>query len=115
MKLNTGDLIVIENTNKLSEFISQFYKKWATSNEAAMAMMTGMATAPVTAKEKQTGKKVELKYRGSGWKQFENKRLIGIVTEIMEEEHPDFDVIKIREQTGGVRYCRRYILEKLSN
>ena len=63
--------------------------------------------------EKQTGKQVKLKYYGLNWFQFENKRLIGIVTEITKEEHRDLDVIKIREQTGGFRYCRRYILENV--
>ena len=74
-------------------------------------MAKGEATAPAT--EKQTGKQVKIKYYGSGFKPFENNRLIGIVTEITKEDHRDFDIIKIREQTGGVRYCRRYILENV--
>lgn len=122
MTLKAGDLIVIENTDKLSESISQFYKKWETAmatgmplspraSSSAVGLMAFTATETVI--EKQTGKQVKLKYRGLGWKPFENKRLIGIVTEITEEEHRDFDMIKIREQTGGFRYCRRCILENV--
>ena len=129
--LKKGDMIVIENTRNLKKPINEFHKKWevtkmkisfgavATPTGVAMAQSVSMATAMKTGKEtgmateKQTGKKVTIKYYGTDWKDFENNRLIGIVTEITEEEHIDFDVIKIREQTGGVRYCRRYILENV--
>lgn len=110
MTLKKGDLIAIENTDKLSEPIEQFHKKWATAAATYAAVPRQMAA---TATENETGKQVKLKYYGSGWKDFENNRLIGIVTEIMEEEHRDFDFIKVREQAGGFRYCRRYILENV--
>ena len=121
MKLKKGDLIVIENTDCLQKPINQFYKKWETATVMAMAMATAVSTATATvtamatamATEKQTGKKVKLKYYATGWKRFENNRLVGIVTEITKEDHRDFDLIRIREQTGGVRYCRRYILENV--
>ena len=126
MTLKTGDLIVIEDTDKLSETINEFRKKWTATAMATpplatrtatswSAMTTRMVTttAMETANENETGKKVNLKYRGSDWKTFENNRLVGIVTEILKEEHGDLDVIKIREQTGGSRYCRRYILENV--
>ena len=127
MKLNTGDLIVIENTDNLKKPINEFRKKW-TAPAMVSAPATAMATATPwsamttrmvtttameTANENETGKKVNLKYRGSDWKTFENNRLVGIVTEVFSEEHRDLDVIKIREQTGGSRYCRRYILENV--
>ena len=116
MTLKTGDLIVIDNTDKLQKPIEQFHQKWETTAESlAMAMVMATVTHRVTvmATEKQTGKKIKLKYYGTGWKDFENKRLIGIVTEITKEDHRDFDIIKVREQTGGSRYCRRYILENV--
>ena len=131
MTLKKGDMIVIENTRNLKKPINEFHKKWevtemkisfgaaATPVGVAMAqtlaMATGMATGKETgmATENETGKKIKLKYYGSGSALFENKRLIGIVTEVFSEEHRDFDVIKIREQTGGFRYCRRYILENV--
>ena len=132
MTLKTGDLIVIDNTDKLQKSINEFSKKWATAPKTLLttAMATEMATTtemamataavrgqmaapPATVTEKQTGKQVKIKYHGLDWEQFENKRLIGIVTEITKEEHRDLDVIKIREQTGGSRYCRRYILENV--
>ena len=130
MTLKAGDLIVIENTDNLKKSINEFSKKWATpaktllttamatematTTEMAVAAVRGQMAAPAaTVTEKQTGKQVKLKYYGLNWFQFENKRLIGIVTEITKEEHPDLDVIKVREQTGGVRYCRRYILENV--
>ena len=126
MTLKKGDMIVIENTDNLKKSINEFSKKWATAPKTllttAMATEMAMATAPVrgqmatpaaTVTEKQTGKQVKLKYYGLNWFQFENKRLIGIVTEITKEEHPDLDIIKVREQKGGFRYCRRYILENV--
>ena len=87
----------------------------ATAMETAMAKVPPLAPwlDPPLATEKQTGKKVKLKYCGSRSKPFENNRLVGIVTEITKEDQRDFDLIKIREQTGGVRYCRRYILENI--
>ena len=124
--LKKGDLIVIENTDNLRKSINEFYKKWemvrrtATSMaldaqfaSAATATVIRMATSATTVTENETGKQVKIKYHGLGWKPFETKRLIGIVTEITKEEHRDLDVIKIREQTGGSRYCRRYILENV--
>jgi hypothetical protein len=120
MTLKTGDLIAIENTDNLKKPINEFHKKWAATvtvtlaTATATAMETETAMAMATAMtEKQTGKKLKLKYYGTRWKPFEDNRLVGIVTEIVKEEHPDLDVIKIREQTGGVRYCRRYILENV--
>ena len=123
MKLKKGDLIMIDNTDCLQKPINQFHKKWEMAIPPAMAHATAMVTAMVppsapvmvveTATENETGKKVKLKYRGLVWKRFENNRLIGIVTEVFSEEHRDFDVIKIREQTGGIRCCRRYILENV--
>lgn len=114
--LKKGDLIVIENTNCLQKPINQFRKKWtATAMAHATSMTTRMvpATAMETALVNETGKQVKIKYRGSDWKTFENNRLVGIVTEVFSEEHADLDVIRIREQTGGSRYCRRYILENV--
>ena len=93
MTLKTGDLIVIDNTDKLQKPIEQFHKKWG--------------PAPVLAAPAMVEMEMGLAYS------IENKRLIGIVTEIMEEDHRDFDIIKVREQTGGFRYCRRYILENI--
>ena len=130
MALKTGDLIVIENTDKLNEPVEQLSQKWAPFTATEMVtpamvttptgMKTGMATEMVmatlttrTVTEKQTGKKIKLKYLGSDWKTLENNRLIGIVTQVFSEDHRDLDFIKVREQTGGVRYCRRYILENI--
>ena len=120
LTLKTGDRIAIEDADKLHNSVQSFYKKWSTEKSIAMATWTFKTQGSVIevskglnshAIEKQTGELVKLKYHGTHWKPFENKRLIGIVTEILKEGHGDFDVIKIREQTGGVRYFRRYILE----
>ena len=113
--LKKGDLIVIENTDNLIKPINEFHKKWEASTTPSKTAPTAMRTAPATATatERQTGKQVKLKYYGLGFKPFENRRLVGIVTEILKEEHRDLDVIKIREQTGGSRYWRRYILENV--
>ena len=117
--LKKGDMIVIEDARNLKKPIVQFYKKWGMLPSPSPATGTPTVTRTVTttametATENETGKKVKLKYRGSDWKPFENNRLIGIVTGVFSEELRDFDVIKVREQTGGVRYCRRYILENV--
>ena len=50
-----------------------------------------------------------LKVRGHTYANVD--QMTGIVTEIHEEFHPDFDMIKIVQQSGGVRYCYRYVLE----
>ena len=50
-----------------------------------------------------------LKMRGHTYANVD--QMTGIVTEIHEEFHPDFDMIKIVQQSGGVRYCYRYVLE----
>jgi hypothetical protein len=116
-----GDLVVIQDKQKLRDSIHSFRGKWVTEmamgtamvTPATMGMATAMSTVTVTemVTEKQTGKQIKLKYYGHTWKPFD--RIIGIVTGITPEEHPDFDVIKIREQTGGVRYFRRFILENV--
>ena len=137
--LKKGDLIVIENTDNLIKPINEFHKKWevtemkidfgaaatpagvAMANAVSMASMYAYTAGPTacvspataTATERQTGKQVKLKYYGLGFKPFENRRLVGIVTEILKEERPDLDFIKVREQKGGFRYCRRYILENV--
>jgi len=51
-----------------------------------------------------------LKVRGHTYARLD--QIAGIVTEIHEEFHPDFDMIKIVQQSGGVRYCYRYVLEE---
>ena len=51
-----------------------------------------------------------LKVRGHTYARVD--QMTGIVTEIHEEFHPDFDMIKIVQQSGGVRYCYRFILEE---
>ena len=51
-----------------------------------------------------------LKVRGHTYARVD--QIAGIVTEIHEEFHPDFDMIKIVQQSGGVRYCYRFILEE---
>jgi hypothetical protein len=135
-----GDLVVIQDKQKFRDSLRSFHNKWTMATAMGMAMATkmlgqenrrmlvprptpesktreatamamemamGMGMAAVT--EKETGKHIKLKYYGHGWKPFD--QIVGIVTEITPEEHPDFDVIKIREQTGGVRYCRRFIIE----
>jgi hypothetical protein len=93
-----GDLVVIQDKQKFYHSLRSFHAKWATATVKSMK-----------ATEKETGKQIKLKYYGHSWKPFE--QIVGIVTEITPEEHPDFDVIKIREQTGSVRYCRRFIVE----
>ena len=50
-----------------------------------------------------------LKVRGHTYANVD--QMTGIVTEIYEEFHPDFDMIKIVQQSGGVRYCYRRVLE----
>ena len=50
-----------------------------------------------------------LKVRGHTYANVD--QMTGIVTEINEEFHPDFDMIKIVQQSGGVRYCYRRVLE----
>jgi hypothetical protein len=126
--VDIGSLVVIQDKQKFCDSLRSFHAKWAMmalatatgmATETAIEMATAMATATGTATvtvmatamgtEKETGNEYKLKYYGRSWKQF--NQIVGIVTEITPEEHPDFDVIKIREQTGGVRYCRRFILE----
>jgi urocanate hydratase len=124
--VDIGSLVVVQDKQKFRDSLRSFHNKWtmatvtgtvtgtvtamgmATATSTATVMATGAAYSP-TVMEKEIKKQIKLKYYGHGWKPFD--QIVGIVTEITPEEHPDFDVIKIREQTGGVRYCRRFILE----
>ena len=119
--IEVGDLIVIQDLNKFDDSVRSFRGKWLSVSPTAAAMATGAVKAAGTATEmvkawasaavteKETDKQIKLEYYGYAWKDF--NQIFGIVTDITPEEHPDFDVLKIREQDGGVRYCRRYIVE----
>ena len=117
-KLEVGGLVVIQSSSKLKEPFRSFHIKWEVPAPDLATwhfwMAPTMATAISTASymiinERQTGEKIALKYYSTKWKPVD--RIVGVVTEILRERHRDFDVIKIREQSGKVKYCRRYIVE----
>ena len=121
--MNIGDLIIIDDLEKFKKSVDSFHDKWSPPSAVstmALAMATPRATAmemvtPVTvmvvATERKTNKKYKLKYYGWNFKLLENKRLVGLIAEIIKEEHKDFDIFKISEPSGQVRYCRRFVIE----
>ena len=143
MTLKKGDLIAVTNVQHLLKANSDFHKKWViTTHGVGTSMASGIHTRVAfdgydqylpdecmlamhledgmdnwLATNTQSGKKqplerVSVRYNPWHHKKLENK-LVGIVTEIFSEEHPELDIIKVREQNGGYRYCRRYILENV--
>lgn len=128
--VDVGQLVVIQDKQKFRDSVSLLCNKWVSEPPRASATLYGAAlwfappfgaitaTALVTgsnmysksmAIERGTGNQVKLKYYGDSWKPF--KQIVGIVTEIIREGHCDLDVVKVRQQKGGVRYFRRFILE----
>ena len=143
MTLKKGDLIAVTNVQHLLKANSDFHKKWViTTHGVGTKMASGMHTRAAfdaynqslpdvcmlavhleygmdnwlatntQSVKKQPLERVSVRYNPWHHKKLENK-LVGIVTEIFSEEHPELDVIKVREQNGGFRYCRRYILENV--
>ena len=141
--LKKGDLIAVTNVQHLLKANSDFHKKWViTTHGVGTSMASGIHTRAafdaydqhlpdqcmfamhledgmdnwlatnVKSGKKQPLERVPVRYNPWHHKKLENK-LVGIVTEIFSEEHPDLDIIKVREQKGGFRYCRRYILENV--
>ena len=141
--LKKGDLIAVTNVQHLLKANIDFHKKWViTTHGVGTSMASGIHTRAafdaydqhlpdvcmfamhledgmdnwlatnVKSGKKQPLERVPVRYNPWHHKKLGNK-LVGIVTEIFSEEHPDLDIIKVREQKGGFRYCRRYILENV--
>ena len=110
MTFKPGDLVIIEDMTEFEKSVGDFRDKWTTT-ATALGTVTAMEVATVTARNKQTDQKVEVKYCGRGWKRLPDT-LTATVIDIRKEEHSDLDVIQMYDQEGTMRYCRRLILER---
>ena len=120
--MNPGDLIIIEEKNWNSS-LAAFLKKWDWGSCLYAAVMgggLGMPTlAPValgeelalmTVKNTKTGEEVVLKRLGDNSVLFRD-RVVGVIIEVIKEDHRDFDVVKFFDQNSTMRYARRAVVE----
>jgi len=120
--MNPGDLIIVEEKAWNTSLVA-FLKEWDWENclyAAAMGGGLGIPTlAPIaveeeltlmTVKNTKTGEEVILNRLGDNSMLF-GDRLVGIIIEIIKENHRDFDVIKFFDQNSTMRYARRAVVE----
>jgi hypothetical protein len=120
--MKTGDLIIIKEESWNTSLIT-FLKKWDWEKCLYAAVMGGGLGIPtlaplasgeelplMTVKNVKTGKEYRLKRLGDNSMLFE-KRLVGIIIDVIKEDHRDFDIIKFFDQSSIMRYVRRAVIE----
>ena len=120
--MKSGDLVVIKEESWNTSLLA-FIKKWDWEKCLYAAVMGGGLGIPtlaplacgeelplMTVKNMKTGEECRLKRLGDNSRLFE-KQLVGIVIDVIKEDHRDFDIIKFFDQSSTMRYARRAVVE----